>query len=751
MSGDAIPMNDIRFYDSVAPVLDADEYTLTVSQVLSASDGTFSQKTGATSIFAVVAPRFALAPSEVQSTFPPNNASGPYGQKLPHIVLSQRAVPWERLLGPDLPKPANPNVEAYPWLALLVFAEGELLPPGGTSPTSAMTNPTLTRTYPIALLRSPKETSILGPAVTASPEDEASCRAIDVPIDIFTKVTPRLAELPYLAHARQVNMDAKSSGSGLTDGWASVVVANRFPTVGEDAAGTRNIVHLVSLEGFADYLVDAPSWPSQINAVRMASLASWSFTAQPAGLDFAALMTKLVAGQAAGGDGLRLRLSPKGNPAPSGAAAQAEAALAQGFAPLQYDSRTGDHSFAFYHGPFVPHPLAPIAAGTAWPSSAAATIYDAGTGTFDHSYAAAWETGRLMALRDRAYGTAQQRARRALRKIVNLLRERGAADDSLTPGLVSRAFARWLGAEGHRHLKPGGPHEAPAQFHRERRPDAAHVLRALLDRDEVQAQLRAQIAAAEDGPIGDMIDWLAKLRLLEGVPFDCLVPDARMLPKESIRFFYVDGNSLDALCDGAQSIGVQSSRDAIQQRIVRDAMREAAIARAKQRRAKAMRNKTIATSQQGDPVAGMLLRSAAVSGWPGLEIKAYADMKGETEIAPLRIDHVGTDVLIALYGQVPVRIDVEEPKESLAFGTEDDWQVDIRSICGPAVGAQVATVTLTDAYLRGGGVLAVDAWQQYLAGLPQIAPDASVWGPAAFALQMVSLPEQMSFDDGGAT
>ncbi len=45
----------------------------------------------------------------------------------------------------------------------------------------------------------------------------------------------------------------------------------------------------------------------------------------------------------------------------------------------------------------------------------------------------------------------------------------------------------------------------------------------------------------------DVVRFLARLRLLEGVPFNYLVPDATMLPLESIRFFYVDRNWLDAL------------------------------------------------------------------------------------------------------------------------------------------------------------------------------------------------------------
>ena len=52
-----------------------------------------------------------------------------------------------------------------------------------------------------------------------------------------------------------------------------------------------------------------------------------------------------------------------------------------------------------------------------------------------------------------------------------------------------------------------------------------------------------------------MLAWFANLAMLEGVPFNYLVPDERMLPPESIRFFHVDQDWIDALIDGAFSIG----------------------------------------------------------------------------------------------------------------------------------------------------------------------------------------------------
>jgi hypothetical protein len=294
---------------------------------------------------------------------------------------------------------------------------------------------------------------------------------------------------------------------------------------------------------------------------------------------------------------------------------------------------------------------------------------------------------------------------------------------------------------------------APANGFRAKRAPALADLRALHEHGAIQAQVRAHTEEAlTDGPVDDMAGWLGRLRLLEGIPFVHLVPDARMLPVESIRFFYVDPNMLDALCDGAQSVGLQNSRDALQHDLVRPTLRAAAIGRAHSRRALLIGRNLVADDvTPSDPVAGFLLRSAVVSGWPGLEIKAFTDIAGTEPITPLRIDHIASDVLIALYPQVPARVDIDEPKEGLVFGVElvdGQWEVGVRNITDPDIGKVVDKLVLGKdgvSFVRGGGVLRVDALQLELS--KKFANASEVWGPAAYALQMVDAPQQMTFDN----
>jgi hypothetical protein len=771
MSGEPIPAGDIRFYDGYKPALDAGDYTLTATQKTDSTDTAhpLSETTTATQFFSVTAPRFAMDPAEIQSIYPPANATGPFDRKLPNVVLKERALPWERELADQFPHPPNPNAPAYPWVALLVFAEADIIPPSGNAASSAP-NPTLVGTYKVSDFLKPTDPSILLPNLTAQREDEKNCQAIDISTDTFTRLTPRLEDLPYLAHVRQVNVESKAGTYADGSGWFSVVIANRFPRA-VDEAGDKFIAHLVSLEGLASYLVDKPTWPDGVTTVRLASLTSWAFTSQPDGADFTALMKNLYAGQSGGGDGLRLRLPLTGATQPLGTAAgDAAAALSQGYAPLHYETRVGDQTYGWYHGPLVPHPLARLTAGTAFASAAAATIYDPGSGTFDLSYAACWATGRLMALRDRAYATAQQRVRTALRRAVNLVRERGSmgklgnvevgrprvADAAPESKVVGNAFAGWLATEASASVpRPGRRAAAPSARFKNGKPlqPAVEELRALYAASDIHAMIEKHVmqAATQSGPTDTVVGWLAQLRLLEGVPFVHLVPDARMLPPESIRFFYVDPNALDALCDGAQSIGIQTSRDAAQHQLARGAVMKAAIARNQARRRTRLAQRPAGNGSGADPVAGFLLRSAAVSGWPGLEVQAFLDVQGTQEIKALRLDHLASDVLIGLYPQVPAQIAIEEPKEGLAFGAEDEWKVALRYVAGDSVGQQIPNVSVTlDESYRPNDVLRVDAWQKYLIGLSALSSNASIWGPAGFALQMVSSPEQMIFDNGGA-
>lgn len=176
------------------------------------------------------------------------------------------------------------------------------------------------------------------------------------------------------------------------------------------------------------------------------------------------------------------------------------------------------------------------------------------------------------------------------------------------------------------------------------------------------------VDSGDPPPMPDSIAaWLGQLALLYGVPFAYLVPDYRMLPPESLRFFYLDPNWAARLQEGALAIGASSTRDlllhkklAIQLRPALD--QAAALVRAQ------LRHVTPDSVTVGGPITGLLLRSIAVSGWPGLEVRAT---QSGQPVDLLRMDTLSPEVLLVLFAGVPDDVQINEPPEGLHFGIRE--------------------------------------------------------------------------------
>ncbi|WP_051958484.1 hypothetical protein [Janthinobacterium sp. RA13] len=166
----------------------------------------------------------------------------------------------------------------------------------------------------------------------------------------------------------------------------------------------------------------------------------------------------------------------------------------------------------------------------------------------------------------------------------------------------------------------------------------------------------------------DIVAWLAELCLLYGVPFEYLVPDAAMLPPESIRFFYMDQNWTDCAVNGAVNIALGSSQDYAQVLRTFERLAQQAALAVGNVRPKLRRKALAPTLQVGGTVTGVLLRSAAVTGWPGMEVNAFFDVLGTRPVPLLRLDRLSDNVLLALFNGVPQLVNFSEPPEGLHFG-----------------------------------------------------------------------------------
>jgi hypothetical protein len=801
---------DVTFYDSFVPAIGNGEYTLTVAQTLTSDypkvpsqpQQAVSQK------FIVRGPSFGLDPADVHQVFPPSTSTGVWVDFLPMIVFNKRALPWERRM-----RFAVPNSEQYPWLALLVFSQDELpdsleanSQANPTRVTSRSLNDVVHAVWNGNSTQGPPAGTI-GPSITLADDEnpnEIRVNVIDVSAVTFANLVPTANDLKYLAHVREVATDDKEPQNAVHDGWYSVIISNRFaapPPQGADKV--TNIAHLVSLEGLEQYIgINTPLTPS--GPVRLISLFSWVFTSLPAPQEnFRELMLNLISKSSEQGTDLLMRL-----PVENASAAQSEvqkAALQRlnhGYLPMSYATLTGENTFAWYRGPLAPAVtkqfLEALDTGSAATAevphnTSEAMIYDPDTGLFDQSYAVAFQTGRSLALADLPFAMNMLQWRREAHAAVDVLVEHtrsphrqgilqslemqdGAEDWSrlLDRRLVKKAFLSYLATEFGKRVvsrvgKTSGVTPVNAEADRPV-PLAPADLAEFTQRPQIVALLR-QISGLESngettGPAvhsilpEQAVEWLAQTALLYGVPFSNLAPAARMLPGESIRFFYVDPNWINALLDGALSIGIQSSRDALLHRLMRDSINRKVFSVMHNVRERRRGVKLTKAGSAANSLAGFVMRSAAVSGWPGLEVRAFSDAARTKPITPLRLDRVSPSVLIGIFPEVPMALELNEPSEGLALGREEDgvllrYLPGVRGATPTNIGTPLQPPTrLTsseiDALRRpapnGTGALKIAGASGLVQALQNKFPGAApALSAASLAVEMAKVPEQMLF------
>jgi hypothetical protein len=208
---------------------------------------------------------------------------------------------------------------------------------------------------------------------------------------------------------------------------------------------------------------------------------------------------------------------------------------------------------------------------------------------------------------------------------------------------------------------------------------AREALHARLTAPEQRAELQPSDALPPY-----MESFLAHIRMLVGVPFEYLVPDDRLLPPESIRFFYVDRSWTDRLVDGAVAVGQIGSRESAHHQSRAVALTQ--LLDQSERMVRSLQRKTDfedakaasdADSRGADLVTGFILRSSAVSHWPHMDVRAYdrpiaepyvASEQTAHQLKALRIERLAPAVMIALFEREPQMVILEEPHHGVQFG-----------------------------------------------------------------------------------
>lgn len=772
-----IAVGQLQLFDYYEPALAAGNYRLEVKHTLDTKDAE-QHVFSAQQEFVVTAPQFTLDAAQIINQYPPAGSTGLYGEVLPHIVLKDPMLPWERTMGGN----------HTPWLALLVFDESELITTADPKTKATVATIEQFRALPSTVLVT------LPHLVVEDDIDPSSlCRYIQMTTEVFQAVVPHLDELPYLSHVRKVNTDDRPLLGLHEHGLFSVTMANRFANAegATPTQPTKNIIHLVSLEGLHDKYLQADADLSAFTDVALISLASWSFfSLADHKHDFSGLAANLIRQEATatGLDPALLWLRLPAPPVPLMPPA-VSLRITCGYAPLAYHTRSGENTFAWYRGPLIPLLTAVTPPATPFYTSDAALLYDGAHGVFDVSLASAWEVGRAAALADASFGPRLQDFRKKAHQLLDALHHRLQSDhfsDSQIDSLDATSTVQdvFLALLTPQLVKDIGTlneplSDGPATVITPLSADPKYLLtdpvadaKAFLANPDVQAQLLKLVA----DDLAPLAEWLGALLLLYPIPFDNLIPDERMLPMESLRFFYLDENWVGAAFDGALSLGVDSTRqtafnDAFFNRsadgLVYEAARRALAVMGDKQRGEP----TSATPQPPQTVSGFLLRSALVSGWPNLVVRVCPKSKPEALdkiISPLkilRISHLAPDVLFCLFDGVPDNVELSEPPESLGFGVDSAGNAVLRAVVakdnGPAIGKQIEIVPVRDMNnvdslcMRKSNSRVLNIAPSDSNGLVQCLhkklsisnPEllANGLSPSAFALQLFKSPEAVVF------
>ena len=297
---------------------------------------------------------------------------------------------------------------------------------------------------------------------------------------------------------------------------------------------------------------------------------------------------------------------------------KAEEYLKKGYVTIPHSLRKGSKTYSWYRSPLSTAFNDQEQEIYEFPMKASDQLlrYDSEIGMFDISYSAAWQLGRMLMLENQ--------------------------------GLAVQLF-KW------------------------RREVVQNIKR--LQQQQTHLRLINSTGSKAKKIIPNAVEkWFQRLGLLEGVPFNYLVPDEGLLPPECIRFFCLDSVWIDCLQDGAFSVGRVTKGDLSDDKKITEL------------------NNFL--RQQNQTISGIIMRSQVVSGWPGLLVDGYdqvvSDLDSidptEANLLPLlRMETLAKDVLLCLFEGEIKTVDIHLQPESMHFGldapTEDspEWSKNLRN------------------------------------------------------------------------
>lgn len=609
----------LAFVECHRPGVKLGDYHISVSQTvttLAKASGAIADSEEFTNAyqFSIAVPRFELSPGEIHAQFPPANSRGDYVNVLPHIAFTRSTLPWEREIWAG---ESSGQVGEPPWLAVLVVHElekqqGQVLPIKTLTLQDLQTQDSQGKIW---YLDQNLEATVTETAckIWFPPfELEKAQRETDKVMVVDIRKDLLTAILPTVNELKYLAHVRQQKLQNLEENLSQEMLSNELSVVISN--------RLPSTQGSTSiYLIsleDRFNRDGQFNYKVECSDSDYIRLICLKTYDFSCLEPKYsFRGLLTHLDQQTLRLPPRN------ASDLLESYFAKGYVPLPHYFRKGDRKISWYHGPLIPWQnsaaLDAISLTTKRPRVADQLLrYNQSTGLLDTAYAIAWELGRMLSLQDKR---------------------------------LSLRLFNWkqscLQAERKKQ---------------QRRSDNYLRVDELTDESPVPPEI---------------VDWFQQLSLLQGVPFNYLVPDYQMLPLESIRFFWVDPLWIDCLLDGAFSMGRVTAVDSVLAS-----------------RMTALESRSDQPNRIGlkrdRPMTGVLLHSEVVAGFPDLRIAGYnleltesnrvlTNLPSHAQCPILRTERISDTVLICLFEGEITAIDLSLKPEALHFGLALDESTDL--------------------------------------------------------------------------
>lgn len=509
----------LRLVDYRLPVLKAGLYEITVAQGVRKEgklQEMFPQKTQS---FYAGGCRFVWNKGMVVNTYPPRGSAGSFTNALPHVVLADSTLPWERQYGTG---------GETPWLALFLLRRDEIEPgENGDGTRSISIDEFCGRADGTARPALEKEPGVDGSSL---------CNVLTLPAAMYRALLPSERELRLLCHGRNTEF--------------SVVMANRMPGVGEYTG------YLVSLEG-----TEALRTVTGGN-VQLLCMDSFTFRSTEAAAEdfyhFAVTLLQNNRGNTNLGSG-----TENGN--------------GDGYCSAAYHAGNGAEERRRFRGI-----LKPVKAEDTQEELPLKTAFSMGrmmalgqsefiAGMLRHREQRSQTVSRMMRLRSAGGGRgAECFALEENRDVLQAVRD---VDDSimnlLRPVPKEQLQGRGTAIRSAAAENGSARRKAEAVYGVKRytEEEASELRRRRRQAEEVclclEKSRSLSVSASGAGEREQVLDqWLEDLLLLKGLPFSCLLPSEKLLPPESVRFFQADKAWLSAMAAGAAGIGGNCTKQA---------------------------------------------------------------------------------------------------------------------------------------------------------------------------------------------